>query len=149
MRYLLAFLVLAFSTVAVADPIEKAVKARQGYYTMLAANLGPLSAMAKGELDYNEPAAVLHGSNIEALAGYDLTMHFPEGSSADQLGKATEAKAKIWADLDDFGKKFADFQQAAAGAGESVKGGRGNVGAVVKGLGKTCKSCHDDYRVKK
>lgn len=149
MRYIAGALILLFSYVVMADPIEKAIKARQGYFTMLSTNMGPLSAMVKGELDYNEATAATHGSNIETITQYGLTMHFPEGSSTDKLGTATDAKSKIWANFDDFKKKFANLQQAAVGAGESVKGGKDNLRSVVSGLGKACKSCHDEYRVKR
>jgi cytochrome c556 len=148
MRYLMAAVVLVSSSAVLGDPIEDAVKARQGFFTMLSANMGPLSGMAKGELDYDEAAAVMHGSNIEVLSRYGLPMHFPQGSSTEELGDATGAKAKIWSNLEDFKQKFADFQKAAEGAGASVKGGKSNVGPIVQRLGKTCKSCHDEYRVK-
>lgn len=148
MRYLMAALILVSSSAVLGDPIEDAVKARQGFFTMLSANMGPLSGMVKGELDYDEAIAAMHGSNIEALSQYGLQMHFPKGSSTDELGEATGAKSEIWSNLEDFKQKLADFQKAAEGAGESVKGGKSNVGPVVQGLGKTCKSCHDEYRVK-
>lgn len=47
-----------------------------------------------------------------------------------------------------FDYSFGTALTAAEGAGESVKGGKSNVGPVVQGLGKTCKSCHDEYRAK-
>jgi cytochrome c556 len=144
----MAAVVLVSSSAVLGDPIEDAVKARQGFFTMLSANMGPLSGMAKAELDYDEATAAMHASNIEVLSQYALPMHFPEGSSTDDLGTASGAKSKIWSNLEDFKQKFADFQKAAEGAGESVKGGKSNVGPVVQGLGKTCKSCHDEYRVK-
>jgi cytochrome c556 len=148
MRYLIAALVLVSSSSVLGDPIKDAVEARQGYFIMLSTNMHPLSAMAKGELDYDEAAAAMYGSNIEVLSQYTLPMHFPKGSSTGELGKATGAKAKIWTNFEDFNQKFADFQKAAEGAGESVKGGKSNVGPVVQKIGKTCKACHDEYRVK-
>lgn len=145
---LLASLLLIAPCLATANPIEDAVEARHGYFTMLATNIGPLSAMLKGDLDYDEDAAAMHGKNIEVLSNYGLMMHFPEGSSTDELGDETEAKPKIWSDMDGFMQKFADFKEAATGAGEAVRGGKGNLAPVVQGLGKTCKSCHDEYRAK-
>ena len=38
--------------------------------------------------------------------------------------------------------------EAATGASDAVKGGAGEVGAVVQKLGGACKACHDDYREK-
>lgn len=150
MRFLLpVVLVLSTGVAVAASPIEKAVKARQGYFQMLSANMGPISAMVKGERDYDEAAAAMHGANLEALAQYGLAMHFPKGSSTDELGEGTTAKPEIWSDLDGFVAKYADFSKAAAGASADVKGGKGNAGAVLKRIGRTCKSCHDDYRLKR
>ena len=150
MRYLLPLVVVLFSGVATAaDPIEKAVKARQGYFTMLSTNMGPISAMVKGERDYDEAAAAMHGANLDTLSQYGLAMHFLKGSSTDELGEDTASKPEIWANLDDFTQKYADFRKAASGAGNDVRGGKDNAGAVLKRIGKTCKSCHDEYRLKR
>nr|VFJ42296.1 MAG: Cytochrome c556 [Candidatus Kentron sp. FW]VFJ71747.1 MAG: Cytochrome c556 [Candidatus Kentron sp. FW] len=140
---------LLLSPMAMADdPMEKAVDARGAYFTLLGANLGPLAAMAKGKAPYDQATAVSHGANLEALAGYDASIHFPKGSSLDDLGDDTEAKAKIWSNWDDFAKELTAFQKAAKNAGKDVEGGKGQVGAVVQRMGKTCKSCHDQYRKK-
>lgn len=132
---------------ALADdsPQENAVAARQGYFLMLGSNMGPLAAMAKGEMDYDEAKAAQAASNIETLSHYPVGMHFMEGtSSADMEG--TGAKPDIWTDMEGFAAKYNDFVTAAVGAGEAVKGGQANVGPVLQKLGGSCKGCHDKYR---
>lgn len=151
MRFILAAALAAAPLCAVAQDDERnaaAVKARQGYFTMLGANMAPLAAMAKGEMEYDEAAAVRAASNIEALATYDVSIHFPAGTSRADLGDVTEAKAEIWSNLDDFVSKRDGFRTAAAGAADAVKGGRANVGARLAQLGASCKACHDSYRSK-
>lgn len=152
MRFLIAAAALAtaipLSALAQDDPKADAVKARQGYFTMLAANMGALSGMAKGDVAYDEAAAVAAATNINALSRYDVTMHFIDGTSADDLADATEAKPEIFADRAGFSAKFADLQKAADGIPEAVKGGQDKLGPVVGALGGTCKACHDTYRVK-
>ncbi|PIE11006.1 MAG: cytochrome C [Rhodobacterales bacterium] len=131
------------------DPIAQAVKARQGYFTMMGANMGTLAGMAQGKIDYDADAAARAASNIEALTMYNAAIHFPEGSSSDDLGSdVTEAKANIWTDLEGFQAKYVDLQDAAMGAGELVAGGPESLGPVVGALGGACKACHDTYRVK-
>lgn len=134
---------------ASADPTpeELNVKARQGFFEMLSLNMGPLAAMAKGDLPYDEATAVLHASNIESLTRYYLPIHFVPGTSTDDM-ENTGALPKIWNDLDGVKEKFAGLQQAAVGVGEAVKGGQQNVGPVVQQLGGACKACHDNYRKK-
>ncbi len=129
------------------DPIKQAVKARQGYYQMLAINMGTLAGMAKGDIAYDAAAAGTAAANIEALTKYDLPGLFPEGSGADQI-EGTAAKPAIWQDPEDFRAKFQDLGTAAMGASEAVQGGADSVGPVVGKLGGACKACHDSYREK-
>lgn len=148
---LIAAIAMALPAAASAqeDPIAAAVKARQGYFAMLGANMGTLAGMARGQIDYDEAAAVRAASNIEALMGYDASIHFPAGSSADDLGaEVTEARANIWTDMDGFGEKAADLGMAVEGLSDAVVGGQQNVGAAIGNVGAACKACHDDYRVK-
>lgn len=130
------------------DKIDDNIKARQGYFQMLSANMGQLAGMAKGEIAYDEAAAVQAASNIETLTKYTLPLHFIEGSSVKDV-QGTAAKSEIWANFDDFGAKYAALGTAATGTAEAVRGGQGNVGPVVAALGATCKACHDAYREKR
>ncbi|WBU63138.1 c-type cytochrome [Paracoccus aerodenitrificans] len=127
------------------DPVAQAIKARQGFYTMLGANMGTLAAMARGDVEYDEAMAAQAAGNIEALTQYSLPIHFIEGSSnADVEG--TDALPAIWENMDDFRQKFADLGEAASGAGDAVMGGQENIGPVLGQLGGACKACHDSYR---
>ncbi len=151
MRRLLTLALLAQCAVlapAFADPVEDAIKARRGYFTLLGANIGPLAAMAKGEIEYDAEAAATHAGNLEALGGYMVAPHFPEGSSnADKPGD-TRAQPAIWSDFSGFAAKFGDYKAAVAGLPAKVSGGRAELGAALGAVGGTCKACHDDYRAK-
>lgn len=129
------------------SPEVTAMKARQGYFKLLGANMEVLAGMAKGEIPYDEERAAMHASNIETLSQYNLGFHFPEGTSSDDL-EGSGALPKIWTELDGVVAKHADLAKAATGAGDAVRGGEGNVGPVVQALGGTCKACHDNYRKK-
>ncbi|WBU57084.1 c-type cytochrome [Paracoccus sediminicola] len=148
MRYLILATAIAAAPLAAFaqdDPVAQAIKARQGFYTMLGANMGVLSAMAKGDMEYDEEVASRHAANIEALTQYDLPMHFIEGSSNADV-EDTAALPAIWEDMEDFRAKFAALGDAAAGAGDAVRGGQENIGPVLGQLGGACKACHDQYR---
>lgn len=129
------------------DPKEAALEARQGYFLMLGANMGTLAGIAKGEIAYDEAAAAQAAANIETLSNYPVGMHFVEGSSSEDMDDS-EALPAIWSDMDGFTAKYDAFVEAAAGAGEAVKGGQENVGPVLQKLGGSCKGCHDDFRKK-
>lgn len=130
-----------------ADAAEDALEARHGYMKMLALNMGTLSGMAKGEIAYDEAAASKAGSNIEALSRYAVADLFIEGTAMGEVDDS-EALPAIWENPDQFAQKFAALSEAAAGAGEAVKGGQENVGPALQKLGGTCKDCHDDFRKK-
>jgi cytochrome c556 len=71
---------------------------------------------------------------------------FPDGSGT---GHDTEAKVTIWTDRDGFNKKITDFSTsvdaAIAAKPDSVEALNAAAGPVFK----TCKGCHEGYRVEK
>lgn len=152
MRNLIIATILAAIPMAVwaeeDTPQDIALEARKGFFQMLGANMGTLAGMAKGEVAYDEAAAVTAASNIEALSKYTVPMHFIDGTSTKEMPDETEALPEIWSDNAGFTAKFAALGEAAAGAGEAVKGGQDKVGPVVQKLGGACKGCHDTYRKK-
>jgi len=129
------------------SPEQLAVEARHGYMLMLAANMGPLVAMAKGEAPYDEVAATQHASNLAALGQYEVEMHFIPGTAKGEI-EGSDALPKIWENLDDVRAKHEDLKKVVLAAPEGVKGGQQQVVQVVQNLGGTCKACHDDYRAK-
>lgn len=143
-----AALAITLPTLAQADSIDDAIKARQGYYQMVKFNAGQLFGMAKGAIDYDAAAAANAAINIQALTNMDAGPMWPMGSSkSDRPGK-TRALAEIWTTYPAIGEKSAAFKAAAATlaseAGNGLDALRANVGA----LGGACKACHDDFRAK-
>ena len=133
---------------AAADPIDDAIKARRAFYTLLNANIGPLAAMAKGEVDYQAELAQLYADNLGQMAGYKKVPHFRQGSSKDDRPGKTRALAKIWSEVRSFQKKVDDFKAAALNVKAEAGKGRAALGSAVGKLGSTCKACHDEYRAK-
>jgi len=79
--------------------------------------------------------AALKAGDAAAVApiAVKLKLLFPEGSISDK----SEASPKIWEDWDEFVAKLDKLEADS------------NAGASPRELGGTCKSCHDNYRVKK
>lgn len=142
-----ASLILSASAgaVAAADMVS-VIQARQ-------ANYKQIGKSAKGIYDaLNSPAP-----SVQAIQGYAHTIDtlapqlpswFPAGSGPE-AGVKTEAKPDIWA-------KPAEFKaDAAALAAEAHKfdqvaatGDLAAIRAEFPNLGKTCKTCHDSFRLK-
>ena len=108
--------------------------------------IGKAMRAAKAGLDSNNPAAVREAAGtINALAP-QAAAWFPEGTGPD-VGK-TEAKAEIWQKPEDFAAKTRAFNQAATAFQAAAQGNDvAAVRAAHANLGKSCKACHDSYRV--
>jgi len=138
----------ALAHTAHSDSLEDAIKARQAYFTLMGANIGPLAAMAKGEAEFDAELERVHIDNLVRLATYNPFPHFPAGTSnAEQAGK-TRALPAIWEDFGAFVSRHEDFNTAVAGLEQVAGQGRAALGPAVGRLGETCKACHDDYRAK-
>jgi cytochrome c556 len=101
--------------------------------------------MVKGEIPFDAAKAK---SSMDAIAGGwgDFAKLYPKGT---ETGGETTAAPKILETFEDFdakGKKMADdAAKASVAAGQGLEPFKAAFGEVTK----NCKSCHDDYRVKK
>ena len=60
-----------------------------------------------------------------------------------------DAKPAIWDNLADFQQKMEAMQLEAAKLGDvAASGDRQAIGDQIAATGKTCKSCHDEYKEK-
>ncbi|BAQ71053.1 cytochrome c [Rhodovulum sulfidophilum] len=123
-----------------ADATDPAVKARQEAMETIGKNMKSIADMAKGKADFDAQAAGAAAAVIAETA--DKVPGLFETRADDP---ESEAKPAIWDDFGDFTEK-SEALQAAAGSADmaSLDALRNSVGEI----GRTCKSCHDDYRVK-
>ncbi len=150
MRFVIAVSAIALiASVAVAKPLsnEAALKIMHERHEGMEA-IGKANKILRRELTADAPniAEVRGAANtIGNLAG-KASKWFPQGTGPE-LGK-TGAKPDIWQHQADFNAKLRDFQGAAKTL--RVAAARADAGAI-KGayadLGKTCKACHDSYRM--
>ena len=140
---------IAWAPVALSDDeaSEKAIKARQGLMQVYSFNLGLLSAMAKGEADYDAEVAALAATNLSTVAGMNTGAMWPQGSSNED--HETRALPEIWSTF----PKVAEKGQALADSSAALASVAGDGLDALKGgicdVGKSCKGCHDDFRAKK
>jgi len=71
---------------------------------------------------------------------------FPDGSGT---GHDTEAKVTIWTDRDGFNGKLEDFSTAVDAAIAAQPDSVEALNAAAGPVFKTCKGCHEGYRVEK
>jgi cytochrome c556 len=146
MRYAFIAALIAAPALAWAEtPEEKIVEARQGYFSLLGANMGVFAGMAKGQVDYDAEAAQNAADNIVLLSSYNAGHLFMPGTSSLDLDN-TRALPDIWDDMPGVQAKFSDFNKAALAMQEVAGNGKAEMAGALGALGGTCKACHDDYR---
>ena len=144
--WLVAVLVAASATVAIAADAASLIKERQAHYKQIgAASKGIHDELGKPAPD----VAAIQGfaRQIDALAP-QIPSWFPKGTGPE-AGVKTAAKPEIWTDPTDFA------QAASALAAEAHKfdgvaqaGGVDAIRAEYVDLGKACFNCHSKFRAK-
>jgi len=122
---------------------QKTIKYRQAALTLLGYNIGPISAMMKGEIPFDAAKAELHATRLAQVAPMIL-----EGFPADsQTGAPNKSKPEIWQNMDDFSAKMADLEKATGALVTATRTGeQRQVGAALGAVGNACKACHDRYK---
>ena len=112
---------------------NKAVKARQGQFQILALNLGVLGGMAKGAVEYDAEQAQKAADSVAGIAMVDQHLLFPEGTDNMSID-GTRALPAIWEGMDDFHSKWAALGEAASqGRGGGVARRRALRGRLGRG----------------
>lgn len=140
-----AMTILSSQTIADSKAEEAAIDYRQSTFKMVKWHMGPMAGMVKGNIDYNAAAFSEHANAMASLSHLA-----PNGFSVKSLADNSRAKAAIWENKADFDKKLVDFKNAATALATAAES---NDLATIKPafgeLGKSCKSCHTDYRADK
>lgn len=101
--------------------------------------------MIKGEKPYDAKAAAEAMTKISGTWA-EFAKSFPKGS---ETGGETTAAPKIWESFDDFDSKGKAMAKAAETAGAEAAKGADAFKAAFGEVGKTCKGCHELYRIPK
>lgn len=141
--FLIAAACLPMQTVA-ESTTEKAVRARQSAYHVMGQQMGLINATLKGDLAFDKPSLKLRAQALDTL-GRLVGENYPAGSDKGD----TKAKPEIWKDRQRF-KEFAlASQEETAKLVQAVDAG--SLDALKEAYGavsKSCKTCHDEFKVK-
>jgi cytochrome c556 len=135
-------------SVALAQDAEAVIKARQAHMRLTSFNLGPLGAMAKGEMPYDAAVAAAAAGNLAAIAALDQSRIWAPGTGRPDA-ENTRALAAIWENPDDFASKIEGLRTATATMAEAAGTGLDALRAAMGGVGKACSACHETYRAEK
>ncbi len=133
---------VASAASAVAGPVED----RKELMKSVVKSVKIAVPMAKGEVPFDATAAAAAMQTISGVPD-KFVMLFPAGSDKHEK---TEASPKIWTNMKDFMAKADDLKAAIEKTKTAAGEGEGAFKTAVFGsLVKTCKACHDAYRIKK
>ena len=122
---------------------EAAIKYRQGAFSVMAAHFSRVAMMAQGIQPFDAKAAVENAELVGNLSRLPFTAFGP----GTDKGTAHRAKDEVWKESAKF-KAASDKMVADAGKLEAAakSGDFEALKAAVGALGRSCKSCHDDFR---
>lgn len=122
--------------------IADAIKYRQSALYLQNYHLGRLGAMANGRIPFDPKAAVEHADTLAAIS------KLPFGAFVDGSDKGnTRAKREIWTEKDKFNAGATRLHEEVVKLNTAAKSGNlVHIKSAVGAVGKTCKSCHDDYQ---
>lgn len=140
---LITLSVLFISSVALAgsDPI----KSRQQLMEDTRDAAKVIGGMLKEKQPFDANAA-MESLNVWKKTAMEAGDLFPEGS---ETGHETEAKATIWSDRDGFNEKMVEFNTRVDAAIAANPDSLEALGAAASPVFKSCKGCHEGYRVEK
>ena len=128
-----------------ADPFADIVETRHGLMMQMAADVGKMGAMVKGDAPYDAAVAAKAAANVAAIASVISLDQFPAGS---EVGKSADSSTKpdLWATPDDFLAKLGDLNTAAEALKTAAATNPDNLKSGITALGKACGACHSAYR---
>ncbi|RLA60484.1 MAG: cytochrome c [Gammaproteobacteria bacterium] len=138
---------LALSPLAIShlDEDELPQSYRQSWFAMLAANFGPMVAMVKKEIPWDERQMAGYADQLTALTTLDILRGFKDGSDKG----TTRAKPEIWETKADFEGKMKDLKNEVAKLQTVANtNDRKAIAQQVVATGEACGACHDDYKAK-
>jgi cytochrome c556 len=143
-RTILAGLAVSLCVTAVVAQTDP-VKTREDLMKQNSSHAKVLVQMMRGQKPFDakavEAAFAQWADTAEKLPGL-----FPKGS---EKGGDNRASPKIWENKKDFDKKAAEFGKVVADNRAKAVGSLDGLKAAVGAVGKSCDSCHDDYRLSK
>ncbi len=138
-------LLLATTATSHYDEDEPRQSYRQSWFAMVGANFGPIQAMMEGDMAWDDKQLKAYADQLAALANMDVSRGFVPGTEKG----TTRAKPDIWKNQSDFEQKMDDFQNAAnALQAAATEGDKDKIIEDIVATGKSCKSCHDEYKSK-
>jgi cytochrome c556 len=126
------------------SPQDNQVRQRQGVMLLQGKYFGPMAQMAAGKVPYNADVAARNAGFLHALSQMPWDAFGPDTANAQVKSRALP---EVYKDASGF-KSQADRLTAASAKLVAEARNEASFKATVGEIGKTCASCHDQYRSK-
>ena len=125
---------------------ETLVKQRQAVMTLQGKYFGPIGAMVQGKMPWDAAVVARNAGYLEALS----KMPWDGFQPATAEVKDTNAKPEIYKEFEKFRAESQKLETEMAKLAAAARSGDQNAVKTAFGeVGKACKSCHDDFQVKR
>ncbi len=132
---------------AISKDDHPAIQARHSLMEDSAFAAKQAGAMVTGAAPYDAKKAELTMRLIRSSA-QNMAHYFPKASLPSPNSKS-ESSAKIWQNMKDFQAEINSFKQASQNAVKQASQGADAFKTGFSTVMKSCKSCHQKYRIKK
>ena len=123
---------------------EREVEYRHSLYHVIAGNFGPIQAMADGKMPWDVAQAAVRAERVAFLAPMLKEAFPPESNGVAH----TDAKPEIWPQPQQFAAALQALIDKSATLALVAKGGdTAKIKVAANDTAKTCKDCHDKFRV--
>jgi cytochrome c556 len=124
---------------------EDEIRYRQSVMNVVGRAMGPMGAMAQGKAPFNAAVAQKNSALVDTMLGLPWESFGP----GTDKGAPTKADTKIWTETAKFKQSAEATRKAVANLAAAAKAGdEGKFKAAFGEVGKACKACHDDFRLK-
>ena len=138
---------LSYSALAADLKPAEQIQTRQAGYTFMAWNMGKIKANLDGTFDAKQVAA--SANVIAAIANSGMGALFGPGTDKNIGDVKTHAKPELFTNHAEVGKLAGNFVAAADNLAKvAATGDAAAVKTAFGDVGKSCKACHDQFRIK-
>lgn len=125
---------------------QSATETRQAVFKLLGYNMGAISGMARGTVEFDSAVAQRNAERIAALA--PMIPELFAARDTREFSVETEALPVVWEQMDLFNEKANNLLAAAnTFASLAESGDRTAILGGLRAFGSTCGNCHDTFRV--
>jgi cytochrome c556 len=145
-----ALTIASLSSTALAADLEPAeqIETRQAGYSFMSWNMKKIKANLEG--NYSQPAVQGAANAIAGIANSGMGALYGPGTDKDIGEVKTRVKPELFIEREEVGRVAREFIEAANNLAEvAALGEPDEVKAAFGDLGKSCKACHDQFRMDK